>query len=81
MRWARPEPARTAAPAFRELHRRYSIENLAEALAEGMLVGHPAMPEFEFRPKDVRAIIAYLKSVQTRDDAVLPRRSRSSRGV
>lgn len=57
-----PNPA---APPFRELHRRYSIDNLAEALAEGMLVGHPAMPEFQFQPDDVRAIVAYLKSVQT----------------
>ena len=63
-----------AAPAFRELHRRYNIENLAEALAEGMLVGHPAMPEFEFQPQDVRAIVAYLKSIQTHQDATLPSR-------
>jgi cytochrome c len=61
-----------AAPAFRELHRRYSIENLSEALAEGMLVGHPAMPEFEFQPQDIRAIVSYLKSIQTHQDAALP---------
>lgn len=60
-----------AAPPFRELHRRYSIDNLAEALAEGMLVGHPAMPEFQFQPGDIRAIVTYLKSVQTHQDAAL----------
>lgn len=64
-----PDPA---APPFRELHRRYSIDNLAEALAEGMLTGHPAMPEFQFPPNDVRAIIAYLKSIQTNQSAALP---------
>lgn len=63
-----PDPA---APPFRELHRRYSIDNLAEALSEGMLTGHPAMPEFEFPPNDVRAIIAYLKSIQTNQRAAL----------
>lgn len=58
-----------AAPPFRELHRRYQIDDLAEALAEGMLVGHPAMPEFQFQPPDVDAIIAYLKSIQTQQNA------------
>jgi mono/diheme cytochrome c family protein len=63
-----PNPA---APPFRELHRRYSIDNLAEALAEGMLTGHPAMPEFQFSPGDVSAIVAYLKSIQTDQRASL----------
>jgi cytochrome c len=52
------------APAFRDLHARYRIEDLAEALSEGILTGHPAMPEFRFQPHDVKAIIAYLKSIQ-----------------
>jgi len=63
----------SAAPAFRELHRRYSINSLSEALAEGMLVGHPAMPEFEFQPNDIKAIVGYLKSIQTHQDAGGPR--------
>lgn len=58
-----------AAPPFRELHRRYEIDHLAEALVEGMLAGHPAMPEFRFPPDDVAAIIAYLKSIQTQQTA------------
>lgn len=62
----------TAAPPFRELHSRYRIDDLAEGLAEGLLTGHPAMPEFVFAPKDVAAIIAYLKSIQTHQDAALP---------
>lgn len=52
------------APPFRELGRRYPIESLEEALAEGLVSGHPEMPEFQFSPADVGAIIAYLNSVQ-----------------
>ena len=37
-----------------------------EALAEGILTGHPAMPAFSFPPSDVQAIIRYLDSVQSR---------------
>lgn len=61
-----------AAPPFRELHKRYPVENLAEALAEGIIVGHPAMPELRFGPTDVNAIIRYLKSVQVSQAAGLP---------
>jgi cytochrome c len=56
-----PHPA---APPFRTLSRRYKIEGLAEALAEGLSTGHPDMPEFVFAPEDVGAIIEYLQSIQ-----------------
>ena len=62
-------PARApiaAAPAFRTLSRRYPIEGLAEALGEGLSVGHPDMPEFVFEPDDIGAILDYLKSIQER---------------
>jgi mono/diheme cytochrome c family protein len=52
------------APPFRTLGARYPLENLEEALAEGILGGHPAMPEFVFEPDQIDAIIAYLKSLQ-----------------
>lgn len=52
------------APAFRTLSQNYRVADLQEALAEGISVGHPAMPEFQFAPEDVDAIIAYLQSVQ-----------------
>ena len=52
------------APAFRTLGRRYPIEMLAEALAEGFSTGHPDMPEFIFASNDVKAILAYLESIQ-----------------
>ena len=38
----------SAAPPFRTLSRKYKIEGLAEALAEGLSTGHPDMPEFVF---------------------------------
>lgn len=53
------------APLFRELHKRYDVEELAEALAEGILTGHPAMPQFRFEPREINSIIRYLKSIQT----------------
>jgi mono/diheme cytochrome c family protein len=57
------------APPLRELHRRYDPEILGEALSEGLLTGHPLMPEFRFEPDEVRAIIRYLDSIQTRQPA------------
>lgn len=53
-----------AAPPFRELGGRYDVEGLAEALAEGISVGHPAMPERAYPAEEVAEIIGYLKSVQ-----------------
>jgi cytochrome c len=52
------------APPFRTLSKRYPIESLEEALGEGIISGHPDMPEFRFDGDDVGAIVAYLKSVQ-----------------
>jgi mono/diheme cytochrome c family protein len=55
---------RKEAPAFRTLAQRYPIESLEEALGEGIMSGHPDMPEFQYEGGDVGAIIAYLKSIQ-----------------
>jgi cytochrome c len=52
------------APQFRVIGQRYAIETLAETLAEGLSTGHPDMPEFVFEIRDVRAILAYLQSIQ-----------------
>jgi mono/diheme cytochrome c family protein len=56
------------APPLRELHMRYPVENLEEPLAEGIMTGHPSMPEFRFDPGQVDDVIAYLKTLE------LPRR-------
>jgi hypothetical protein len=45
-------------------HERYPVEDLQEPLAEGIITGHPAMPEFRFDPGQVGDIIAYLKSIE-----------------
>jgi len=50
--------------AFRDLSARYPVEFLAEALAEGILTGHPDMPVFYFYPEEVDQIVTYLKTIQ-----------------
>ncbi len=57
---------RADAPAFRTLSSRYPIESLEEALGEGIMSGHPDMPEFKYDAGDVGDIIDYLKSIQQR---------------
>jgi cytochrome c len=52
------------APLFRTLAKRYPVESLEEALGEGIISGHPDMPEFRFSGEDVGAIVIYLKSIQ-----------------
>ena len=52
------------APPFRELHQRYPVETLEEALAEGIVTGHPNMPEFRLEPDQVGDLISYLKSLE-----------------
>lgn len=52
------------APPFRRLSENYRVDSLEEALAEGISVGHPAMPQFQFAPEDVDALVVYLQSIQ-----------------
>lgn len=52
------------APAFRTLGWNYPVSYLQEALAEGIVTGHPDMPEFAWEPDVVAAFIAYLQSIQ-----------------
>jgi mono/diheme cytochrome c family protein len=57
------------APPFRDLHKRYPVEMLEEALAEGIVVGHTGrrqMPEFRLMPDEIEDLIAYLKSLERR---------------
>jgi mono/diheme cytochrome c family protein len=46
------------------VHTRYPVEDLGEALAEGITTGHPTMPEFRLGPDEADALIAYLKSLE-----------------
>ena len=52
------------APPFRTLHAKYPVENLAEALAEGIMTGHPTMPQFRLDPGQIGDVIAYLKTLE-----------------
>ena len=52
------------APPFRTLHERYNVEDLQEALAEGIFVGHPEMPRFQLSPAQIESFIEYLKSLE-----------------
>jgi cytochrome c len=58
-----PSPLRDA-PPFRDLHKRYAVEGLQEALAEGIVTGHPSMPEFRFDTDQIGDFIAFLKSLR-----------------
>jgi mono/diheme cytochrome c family protein len=73
---AKGQSPNKVAPPFRDLGMRYPIDALQEALVEGMLTGHPAMPEFRFTPAETNDIIAYIKSIQVRSSASLGRAAR-----
>ncbi len=62
------ESANPKSPAFRTLGKRYPLEALEEALAEGIVVGHgeAGMPHFVFEPDDIGDLIAYLKRINRR---------------
>lgn len=51
------------APPFRDLHLRYDVGEIEEGLVEGLVSGHPDMPEFEFDPDQAAAIVAYIRSL------------------
>jgi mono/diheme cytochrome c family protein len=57
------------APPFRVVVTRYPPEALAEALAEGIVSGHPDMPEFVFQPAEIEAILAYLGTLAPAPEA------------
>ena len=58
-----PSPLKIA-PPFRTLHKRYPIETLGEALAEGISTGHPTMPEFRLDPDQIGDLLSYLKTLE-----------------
>lgn len=64
---AGPGPSPVAqAPAFSGFGRSWPIEALAEALAEGIVVGHSGvrMPEFVLSPEAIDDLLAYLSAIQ-----------------
>ncbi|HET9159902.1 MAG TPA: cytochrome c [Caulobacteraceae bacterium] len=55
---------RAPAPPFRQLGSRFDIEAMPEALAEGISVGHPEMPQVIWEARDIEAFMAYLRTLQ-----------------
>jgi len=56
------------APAFRNLVTKFPLDDLQEALAEGISVGHQGleMPEFRFAPTQIEDLLDYLRSLRPR---------------
>lgn len=49
---------------LRQLSWGYPVQSLEESFSEGIMVGHPDMPEWKFKPQDVEALLAYIESIQ-----------------
>jgi mono/diheme cytochrome c family protein len=62
------ESVNPKSPPFRTLAQRYPLQELEEALAEGIMVGHegPEMPPFEFSPGRIADLMAYLGAIQVK---------------
>lgn len=60
------------APPLRQIATRYPLDNLAEALAEGIVSGHADMPEFVFDPGEIDAILAYLEDLKAKTNGTEP---------
>ena len=54
------------APPFSTFASKWPLEDIEEALAEGIMVGHEGvqMPVFELDPPSIEDLIAYLRSIQ-----------------
>lgn len=60
-----------SAPPFQVIALAYEPDDLEEALAEGIVVGHnakgdPQMPEFALGAREASALVAYLRSLRRR---------------
>lgn len=52
------------APPLRTLHERYPVESLEESFAEGIVTGHPTMPQFQLDAAQISDLMAYLNSLE-----------------
>lgn len=57
------ESALATAPPFRAVVQRYPPEDLEESLAEGIMTGHPEMPQLSLSPDEIADVIAYLDAL------------------
>jgi hypothetical protein len=61
---------RTDAPALRYILADYDGDALAEDFRDGLKVGHPEMPQFQFGPKSTDLLLSYLMSIQEPDPSI-----------
>lgn len=60
-------------PPLRDIAQRYPVDNLEEALAEGIYVGHNSpMPPFALEADEVADITAYLRQLNAERAATRP---------
>ena len=52
------------APPLRDLHKRYPVEDLAESFSEGIVTGHPTMPQFQLDAARIGDLLAYLNTLK-----------------
>jgi mono/diheme cytochrome c family protein len=52
------------APPLRTLHEIYPVEALEESLAEGIVTGHPSMPQFQLDGAQINDLMAYLHTLE-----------------
>lgn len=57
-------PPRTDAPPLRRVLADYDPEALKEDFRDGIKVGHPDMPQFDFDPMAADMLLSYLISIQ-----------------
>ena len=62
-----------SAPPLRSVFLKYPIDQLESGLAEGMGSKHRAMPQIQFSPEEVSAILDYLGTVTGLDPSERPR--------
>ncbi|MBB42074.1 MAG: hypothetical protein CMF01_18535 [Hyphomonas sp.] len=61
---------RTDAPPLRYILADYDGDALAEDFRDGLKVGHPEMPQFQFGPKSTDLLLSYLMSIQEPDPSI-----------
>ena len=52
------------APPFRDLHKRFAVDEMEAGMLADLLTGHPAMPAMRLSPAEVHDLLDYLKSLQ-----------------
>ena len=55
---------REGVPPFRTFAEKWPLEHLEEAFGEGIMVGHPEMPEFVFDPAEIADLLAFIGAIK-----------------